>query len=127
VDKRDADIQTLTRYQTQYRELTSRMAQIGFIWQGSVTSRWLTCGRPDCECARDQKSRHGPYLYWTTKVKGRSVAKLLHSPESEILSEWIGNRRKVEKILENMRKISQKAFKIAHRLRMGEMEREKLR
>ena len=114
--QRDIDVLALDRFQTEYRQLLARMSQLGFIWNGSVCARWLTCGRPDCACAHDPAARHGPYLYWTTKVKGRTVTKLLHPPESIVLTEWVRNRQEVDKIIEAMRKISQKAFKTVCRL-----------
>ena len=115
---RDANARALENYRRQYQELATGLAQIGFIWHGSVQTRWLTCGRPDCDCAADPKLRHGPYVYWTSKVKGQSVAKLLHAPDSSILAEWVENRQKVEKILIAMRKVSRKAFKPERNLRM---------
>jgi hypothetical protein len=59
-------------------------------------------------------------VYWTSKENGRSVAKLLHGPESEILTEWVGNRQELEKILTDMRKVSRNAFKVALRLKKEE-------
>jgi len=79
--------------------------------------QWLTCGRADCPCAKDPQSRHGPYIYWTSKEKGRSVARLLHSPEAQILAKWVRNRQELEKALAAMKKLSQKALKVV--LRMG--------
>lgn len=32
---------------------------------------------------RDPARRHGPYLYWSTKVKGRTVNQLLKPDEAE--------------------------------------------
>lgn len=118
--RRDADVRILDRYRDQYRQLVAKLQTIGFIWPGSVHSRWLTCGRQDCACATDPKARHGPYVYWTSKENGRSVAKLLHGPESEILTEWVGNRQELEKILTDMRKVSRNAFKVALRLKKEE-------
>jgi hypothetical protein len=62
-------------------------------------------------------------VYWTSKKKGRSVARLLHSPEAEILTEWVGNRREVDRILEEMKRLSQKAFKATLRVKLREMKR----
>ena len=118
---REEDERNLDRYRSQYRELGQRFQNIGFIWQGSVQVRWLTCGRPACPCATNPRARHGPYVYWTTKEKGKSVAKLLHGSQREILTEWVGNRQKLEAILVEMGRISRKAYKVALR----EREREK--
>lgn len=122
-DRYSLDSQAFDRYRERYRELASRIAQISFMWPGSIHTRYLTCGRPDCECAKDPQARHGPYVYWTSKDKGRSVAKLLHSPEGEILGEWVKNRQEVDRIIQEMKKLSQRALKIALRLRMRETKK----
>ena len=80
MDRHQRDSQLLERFQSQYRSLTTQLAEIGFIWGGSVQSQWLTCGTPGCACHGDPQARHGPYIYWTSKVAGRTVSRLLRSP-----------------------------------------------
>ena len=123
MDRLTSDLQTLQRLRELYHDLMARLPAIGFIWRGSITERWLTCGRADCECATNPHARHGPYLYWTSKEKGHSVAKLLHPPESEILQEWVNNRKEVDGILRQMYQLSRKAFKLVLRTRT-QQERE---
>ena len=111
-----ADARILKRYQLRYREMAARLSQVGFLWHGSIHARWLTCGRADCPCAKDPQARHGPYIYWTSKENGRSVARLLHSPEAEILAKWVQNRQELEKTLGAMKKLSQKAHAVILRM-----------
>jgi hypothetical protein len=120
VDRETKDEQTLERYRSQYRGLTARLAQIGFIWGGSVQTQWLRCGKSGCACAGDPARRHGPYVYWTTKQQGRTVTRLLHPPEAEILSEWVNNRREVDRTLRSMKALSQRALKVLLRQRSRE-------
>jgi len=112
------------RYRSQHKELIARLAQIGFIWGGSVQKQWMSCGKPGCACAQDPKARHGPYVYWTSKINGRTVTRLLHPPESEILSEWVENRRELDRVLTEMKKLSQKALKVILRIREREKSRD---
>jgi len=123
MDRNAKDAQILEQYNSQYKGLAAKLGHIGFIWGGSVQSQWTRCGKPGCACAQDPQARHGPYVYWTSKKKGRSVARLLHSPEAEILTEWVGNRREVDRILEEMKRLSQKAFKATLRVKVREMKR----
>ena len=120
MDRSASDLQTLQRLRSRYRDMAARVAGIGFMWHGSISERWLTCGRADCECAKDPRARHGPYVYWTTKEKGRSVARLLHPPESDILQEWLRNRKELDRILREMLKLSHMALKVVLRLRIRE-------
>ena len=123
MDRATSDLQTLERLRSRYRDMAARVAGIGFTWHGSISERWLTCGRPDCECAKDPRARHGPYVYWTTKEKGRSVARLLHPPESQILQEWLSNRKQLDAILREMLKLSQMALRVLLRVRQREMRK----
>jgi hypothetical protein len=116
MDRHQHDSLLLQRYQAQYRALTVQLADIGFIWSGSIQSQWLTCGTASCACHRDPQARHGPYLYWTSKEAGRTVSRLLHSPEAELLSEWVQNRRQLNRIVREMKRLSQKAVKVVLRL-----------
>jgi len=36
------------------------------VLRGSLTERYLTCGKPDCKCARGQ--RHGPVWYFSVSL-----------------------------------------------------------
>jgi len=123
VDRSVSDLQTLQRLRSRYRDMAARVAGIGFMWHGSISERWLTCGRADCDCAKDPRARHGPYVYWTTKEKGRSVARLLHPPESDILQEWLSNRKELDRILREMLKLSHMALKVVLRVRIREMRK----
>jgi len=98
----------LESYERAYRELAGKLAQVGYLWNGSVTRQKLTCGKKTCACHKDPLRRHGPYAYWTTKVKGRTVSRLLRPEEADLYEEWIRNRRKLEGIRQKMLAISKK-------------------
>jgi hypothetical protein len=117
MNRQTKDEQTLDRYRSQYRGLAAQLARVGFIWGGSIQTQWIRCGKAGCACAHDTEQRHGPYVYWTTKKEGRTVTRLLHSPEAEILAEWVRNRREVDRILLKMKSLSQRALKVVIRLR----------
>ena len=112
--KKSAD--RMQTYLQNYRELTARLAQTGFIWPGHIQRRYLACGKTNGVCYKDPKARHGPYAYWTSKSKGKTVSRMLDPDEAKLLEEWIENRRKLEAIIRQMKAISQKAVKVALRL-----------
>jgi Family of unknown function (DUF6788) len=98
----------LLAYQQAYRNLAAEISAVGYICSGSVVRQRLRCGKERCACHRDDSRRHGPYFYWTTKVKGRTVSKLLNAQEAELYGEWIRNRRRLEEIHRKMRDLSRK-------------------
>lgn len=99
----------LQAHQRQYRALTAELSTLGFIWRGTVQRRTLTCGKSQCACHRHPQSRHGPYVYWTTKVGNRTVSRLLSDAEAELYEEWVENRRKLEATQRKMLTISKNA------------------
>lgn len=104
----------------QRRQLTARLSQLGYIWHGTVVRRRLTCGKPSCACKQDPDARHGPYIYWTTKVAGKTVSRLLTPSEASLYEEWIDNRRELDNAIADLRQLSAKAASILLKLRESE-------
>ncbi len=102
--------QKLLQLQNKQKQIFSKFLDIGFIWQGTIIWRYLTCGRDGCSCMKDPSMRHGPYPYWTTKKSGKTISRKLSAEEAEILEPWIENRRIIENMLEEMKEISEEAF-----------------
>ncbi len=100
-------LQVLRRKQ---QELAKELSTIEFIWSGSISKRFLTCGNPSCKCHTDTEAKHGPYYYWTTKKGGKTVARKLTEQQAEVLQPWIENRRTLEKTMNAMKKLSQDAY-----------------
>lgn len=114
--------QKLDVYDGKRRQLTARLSQLGYIWHGSLLRRRLTCGKPGCACKRDPDARHGPYAYWTTKLSGKTVSRLLTPLEGSLYEEWINNRRELEKALAELKSLSEKAASVLLKLRSTEQQ-----
>jgi hypothetical protein len=84
------------KLQRQYRQLARRLAQIGFITQGSVFER-----RKD--------SASGSRYQWTWKDPNQKTRSLTLSQEQyRWLKHALANQRHVEETLQKMREISQR-------------------
>ena len=59
--------------------------------RGSVSERFVKCGKSACSCAQDPKSRHGPYFSFTHAVKGRTQSRFLSCEEAAVV------RRQIER------------------------------
>jgi hypothetical protein len=104
-------------YQKEQRSLRSQLLEIGFIKAGSVTLRTLTCGKTTCACHQDPKARHGPYVYWTTKTRGKTVGRLLKGEEARLCLEYVNNRKRLDTLLRKWMTLSDKAFKTTLRMK----------
>jgi hypothetical protein len=123
VDKKAHLKRRMEGYLRQHRSLMSQVSKIGFIWSGSISKRMITCGNSMCACHEDPKARHGPYIYWTTKKEGKTVARLLKENEAALCMEWVENRKRLDQIIRKCMKLSQKVFNT--QLRLREHERKK--
>lgn len=114
--------QKLKECQQRHQQLLTRLSSIGFIAQGSITQRYLTCGTKGCACHSDPSQRHGPYLYWTTKVQGKTVSKVLKGETAQLMQQWVNNRIELDSIIEQLREISLEALEPAVFLMQQESE-----
>ena len=113
--RKDRPPQTLMQCQHQYSELTQVLAQLGFVWPGTLQRRMMTCGKPQCPCHQDPRARHGPYFCWTSKKNGKTVTRMLTQEEAGILEPWINNRRTLNAIFKRMMEVSKHALALTLR------------
>src|SRR5580700_358210 len=65
----------------QQREvIAQRIAQLGDLRPGSITSTTGRCGKPDCRCHQPGEPGHGPNFRLTSKVNGKPVSEALSTP-----------------------------------------------
>jgi len=56
-------------------QLRSELASIGELRPGTLTQRFLQCGKPTCRCSDPQHPGHGPYWSLTFKSNGKTVTR----------------------------------------------------
>jgi hypothetical protein len=125
---KDADMtepaagESLERLEVRYRDLARRLADVGFVSDGTLLSRTTMCGRPGCRCRANPPERHGPYWQWTRKVAGKTVGRRLSAEEAALYEKWIANGRRLEAIVAEMRAVSREAAELLlARLRSGQV------
>jgi hypothetical protein len=80
-------------------QLKAALGEIGIVLRGSVTERYMPCGRAGCRCQATPPRLHGPYFQWTTKVEGKTRTVRLRAEEVPLYREWIANGRKLDQII----------------------------
>jgi hypothetical protein len=95
------------------RALLAELAGLGPICQGTLSRRFMVCGKPSCRCVVGKG--HGPYFEWTRKVLGKTVSTRVSADAAKTLSGWIANDRKARALLDRLRALS------ASRVRNGEI------
>jgi hypothetical protein len=101
----------LRQCQNEYARLKARLHEVGFICEGSLVERWMRCGRPNCACAHDPASQHGPYFQLSWKEKGKTASRRLPAEHAPLYRQWIANRQRLQSIIEDMHQVSRKAHR----------------
>ena len=85
--------------------LTKVLPPLGEVLRGSLMERYLTCGNPDCKCARGE--RHGPIWYLSVTLdQARRTGRTVLPDQVEQVRRWIENYRQVKERLEKISEIN---------------------
>jgi len=80
------------------------------ILRGSLMERYLTCGKPDCRCARGE--RHGPVWYLSVSLdQARRTGSTVPSHQVEQVRCWIENYHRVKQRLEKISDINRELLR----------------
>lgn len=101
--------QQLRTCRQKYARIKARIRDVGFICDGSLVERWITCGKPNCRCSADPTQRHGPYYQLSWKEQGKTVSRRLPPEHARLYQEWITNRRRLESLIDQMSGVSRTA------------------
>jgi hypothetical protein len=102
----------LQQYTARYAQAKQELQDLGFIAQGTVQTRYKTCGQPGCICQSNPDKRHGPYYHWTRKVAGKTVSVTLTQEEANLYRSAIANGRKLDAAIRTLRQISARALAV---------------
>lgn len=91
-----------------FEALKRSISDVGYFRRGSVVRRFMPCGKPSCCCQGSPPRLHGPYHQWTRKVRGKTVTLRLSAREAKLLTEWIANARRLDRILRKLERTSQR-------------------
>lgn len=83
----------------------AEIGQIDIVLRGTVTERYMPCGRKGCRCQATPAILHGPYFQWTIKVDGKTKTVRLRQDEMPFYQKWIANGRNLDQIIKDWEKI----------------------
>ena len=90
--------------------LTKLLPPLGEILRGSLMERYLTCGKPDCKCARGE--RHGPTWYLSVTLdQSHRTGSTVPADQVEQVRRWIENYHQVKKRLEKISDINRELLR----------------
>ena len=69
--------------------------------RGTLRERYVTCGKPGCQCARGE--RHGPLWYLSVTLgSGRTAGGVIAAEQVERVRRWIENYHQIKEHLEKI-------------------------
>ena len=71
---------TLSELEERRENLVTRIAQLGDLRPGSVSSTSGRCGKANCHCHRPGELAHGPNFRLTYKLQGKTISESLPTP-----------------------------------------------
>ncbi|HYN90470.1 MAG TPA: DUF6788 family protein [Thermoleophilaceae bacterium] len=91
-------------------EIHAEIAELGPCLPGTISARLLRCGNARCRCRDpDRDQRHGPYLYWTRKVSGKTASKLLSPEQADRYRPWLANDKRLHELVRELEALAIRA------------------
>lgn len=82
------------------RALADQLCQPTPMRRGSVTERYMKCGKAQCPCHVRPEARHGPYFTHTRMVNGRTQSRLLSAEQAERVQRQVAAGQEFRRCLE---------------------------
>ena len=90
--------------------LTRLLPPLGEVLRGSLMERYLTCGNPQCKCARGE--RHGPVWYLSVTLdQTRRTGSTVPPEQVDQVRRWIGNYHQIKERLEKISDINRELLR----------------
>lgn len=90
--------------------LTRLLPPLAEILRGSLTERYLTCGNPECRCARGE--RHGPVWYLSVTLdQAHRSGSTVPADQLALVRQWIENYHRVKEHLEKISDINRELLR----------------
>ena len=82
--------------------LRRALATVGDFRQGSLTPRYIKCGKANCHCAHEGAQGHGPYWSLTREVNGKTRTRTVPRTALERVREQIAEYHRFRSLVRDM-------------------------
>lgn len=84
------------------------LAKTGPLIQGSLARIGVTCGNPNCKCARGEK--HVSHIL-TKKVRGKTKSLYVPVDMVETVQQWVDEHKRVKRLLKDVSELNEKIIR----------------
>jgi hypothetical protein len=88
----------------------AELSDLDYALPGTLSRRFMRCGKTNCRCKADPPTLHGPYLHWTRTVAGNTVTQTLTQDQATRYQTWFDNTRRLRDIVTDVQARSLDAF-----------------
>ena len=86
------------------RELAAELTEPTPMRGGSVSERFMVCGKPGCACADRTEARHGPYFSLTHPVGGKTRSRLIPAKQVDLVRQQVAASRRFRDKVDDYRR-----------------------
>lgn len=84
------------------------LAKAGPLIQGSLARIGVTCGNPNCKCARGEK--HTSHIL-TRKLRGKTKSLYVPVDMVEAVQQWVDEHKRVKRLLKEISELNEKIIR----------------
>lgn len=88
----------------------AELSDVDYALPGTLSRRFMRCGKANCRCKADPPALHGPYLHWTRTVAGKTVTRTLTEEQAARYQTWFDNARRLRDVVTDVEARSLDAF-----------------
>ena len=92
----------------EFLQLKLKIMALGWARPGSVTRRYMPCGKSSCRCMSTPPQLHGPYYQWSYKVRGKTRSIRLTKHQVVFAKAWAENHKKIKSYLHQIERLALK-------------------
>jgi hypothetical protein len=91
----------------------AELADLDYALPGTLSRRFMRCGKDNCRCKADPPALHGPYLHWTRTIAGKTLTRTLTEEQAARYQAWFDNARRLRELIADVEARSLTAFNAA--------------
>lgn len=91
-----------------FEEIKKEFLSVGLFKKGTISKRWMTCGRTNCKCHSESKYRHGPYYWWTSKQNNKTYSILVPHSLLKEAKAYLKNYQMLCKLFSRLEQLSER-------------------
>jgi hypothetical protein len=92
------------------RAIVAEIARLGPVVPGSLIERSMRCRNENCHCHGNPPHLHGPYWFWTRKVRAKTVSRVLSAEQAAEYRAWFNDERRLRELVHELEAIGTAAI-----------------